>query len=146
MTEEMRQRLQQIYTEQKMAESNVHLIQQRLDLVSVYLSNYRSGLEVLQELEGRKKGEEMLMNVGGSIFVRANLADPTIVTRGIGSGVRIEQNVNDAKKALESSIENLEKQYQDMSAEYEKLLTYVSRLNAEFQDLAAKVQGQGQGE
>jgi prefoldin alpha subunit len=146
MTEEMRQRLQQIYTEQKMAESNVHLIQQRLDLVSVYLSNYRSGLEVLQELEGREKGEEMLMNVGGSIFVRANLADPTIVTRGIGSGVRIEQNVNDAKKALESSIENLEKQYQDLSAEYEKLLTYVSRLNAEFQDLAAKVQGQGQGE
>ena len=146
MTEEMRQRLQQIYTEQKMAESNVHLIQQRLDLVSVYLSNYRSGLEVLQELEGRKKGEEMLMNVGGSIFVRANLADPTIVTRGIGSGVRIEQNVNDAKKALESSIENLEKQYQDLSAEYEKLLTHVSQLNAEFQDLAAKVQGQGQGE
>jgi len=146
MTEEMKQRLQQIYTEQKMAESNVHLIQQRLDLVSVYLSNYRSGLEVLQELEGRKKGEEMLMNVGGSIFVRASLADPTIVTRGIGSGVRIEQNVNDAKKALDSSIENLEKQYQDLSAEYEKLLTYVSRLNAEFQDLAAKIQGQGQGE
>ena len=146
MTEEMRQRLQQIYTEQKMAESNVHLIQQRLDLVSVYLSNYRSGLEVLQELEGRKKGEEMLMNVGGSIFVRANLADPTIVTRGIGSGVRIEQNVNDAKKALESSIESLEKQYQDLSAEYEKLLTHVSQLNAEFQDLAAKIQGQGQGE
>ena len=146
MTEEMRQRLQQVYTEQKMAESNVHLIQQRLDLVSVYLSNYRSGLEVLQELEGRKKGEEMLMNVGGSIFVRANLADPTIVTRGIGSGVRIEQNTSDAKKALESSIENLEKQYQDLSVEYEKILTYVSRLNAEFQDLAAKIQGQGQGE
>jgi prefoldin alpha subunit len=146
MTEEMRQRLQKIYTEQKMAESNVGLIQQRLELISVYLTNYRSGLEVLQELEGRKEGEEMLMNVGGSIFVRAKLANPTIVTRGIGSGVRIEQNINDAKKALESSIESLEKQYQDLTAEYEKLATYVSRLNAEFQDLAAKIQEQGQGE
>ena len=146
MTEEMRQRLQKIYTEQKMAESNVGLIQQRLELISVYLTNYRSGLEVLQELEGRKEGEEMLMNVGGSIFVRAKLANPTIVTRGIGTGVRIEQNINDAKKALESSIESLEKQYQDLTAEYDKLATYVSRLNAEFQDLAAKIQEQGQGE
>ena len=146
MTEEMRQRLQKIYTEQKMAESNVGLIQQRLELISVYLTNYRSGLEVLQELEGRKEGEEMLMNVGGSIFVRAKLANPTIVTRGIGTGVRIEQNINDAKKALESSIESLEKQYQDLSAEYDKLATYVSRLNTEFQDLAAKIQEQGQGE
>ena len=51
-------------------------------------------------------------------------------------------NVEDAKKALEGSIESLEKQYQELSAEYEKLVTYVSRLNAEFQDLAAKIQGQ----
>ena len=142
MTEEMRQRLQQIYTEQKMAESNAELVQQRLELISVYLSNYRSGLEVLKELEGRKEDEEMLMNVGGSIFVRAKLINPSIVTRGIGSGVRIEQNVEDATKALEGSIDSLEKQYQELSAEYEKLVTYVSRLNAEFQDLAAKIQGQ----
>ncbi len=146
MTEEMRQQLQQIYVEQKMAESNVGLVQQRLELVSAYLANYRSGLEVLKELEGREQDEEMLMNVGGSIFVRAKLADSSIVTRGIGSGVRIEQSLEEAMRAVEGSISNLEKQYEDLSQEYEKLVNYISVLNIQFQELAAKIQGQGQGE
>jgi prefoldin alpha subunit len=146
MTEEMRQQLQQIYVEQKMAESNVGLVQQRLELVSAYLANYRSGLEVLKELEGREQDEEMLMNVGGSIFVKAKLVDASTVTRGIGTGVRIEQSLEEAMRAVEGSITNLEKQYEDLSQEYEKLVNYISILNIQFQELAAKIQGQGQGE
>ncbi len=144
MSEEQRQHLQQIYVEQKMAESNIGLVQQRLELVSAYLTNYRSGLEVLKELEGRTENEEMLMNVGGSIFVKARVVDPSVVIRGIGSGVRIEQGVEEAKKALEISITTLEKQYEELSKQYEKLVTNLSILNSQFQELAEKIQGQGQ--
>ena len=98
---------------------------------------------VLEEIEGRKEGEEMLMNVGGSIFVQAKLVDPSKVTRSIGSGVRIEQSIEAAKTAVQEQTTRLEKQYESMAEEYQKLVVKSSALNAQFQQLAAQVQGQG---
>ena len=99
---------------------------------------------VLEEIEGKAEGDEMLMNVGGSIFVQAKLVDPSNVTRGIGSGVRIEQSVEDAKKAVQEQISSLEKQYESNAEEYEKLVARASVLNSQFQQLANKIQSQGE--
>jgi prefoldin alpha subunit len=140
MSEEQQQLLQRIYTEQQITESNISVLQQRIEIIQAYLTNYQSGLLVLKEIEGKGKDEEMLMNVGGNIFVEAKLVNPSKVTRGIGSGVRIEQSLTDAMTALQSSIESLEKQYQSMSDEYQKLVTHASVLNSQFQQLAAKIQ------
>lgn len=141
MSEEQQQLLQRIYTEQQLTDSNITLLQQRLELLQAYLTNFRAGLMVLEEIEGRKEGEEMLMNVGGSIFVQAKLLDPSKVTRSIGSGVRIEQSIEAAKTAVLEQTTKLEKQYESMAEEYQKLVARSSVLNAQFQQLAAQVQG-----
>ncbi|MHA2153250.1 MAG: prefoldin subunit alpha [Candidatus Thorarchaeota archaeon] len=98
MAEDQQKLLQRLYTEQQMTESNIGLMQQRIEAIQVYLTNYRSGLMVLEEIEKKKEGEEMLINVGGSIFVEAKLVNPSKVTRGLGSGIRIEQSVESAKQ------------------------------------------------
>lgn len=144
MSEEQQQLLQKIYAEQQLTDSNITLLQQRLELVQAYLTNFKAGLMVLEEIEGRKEGEEMLMNVGGSIFVQAKLVDPSKVTRSIGSGIRIEQNVEAAKTAVQEQTTRLEKQYESMAEEYQKLVARSSLLNSQFQQLAAQVQGQGE--
>jgi prefoldin alpha subunit len=144
MSDEQQQLLQKIYQEQQLTESNMSVLQQRLELVQAYLNNYRAGLMVLEEIDGKEEGEEMLMNVGGSIFVQAKLVNPSNVTRGIGSGVRIEQSVEDAKKAVQEQIGDLEKQYESFADEYQKLVARASVLNSQFQQLAAKLQTQGE--
>ena len=144
MSEDKQQLLQRIYTEQQLTESNIGLLQQRLEIVQAYLNNFRAGLMVLEEIEGRKESEEMLMNVGGSIFVQAKLVDPSKVTRSIGSGVRIEQSVEDAKTAVQEQISSLEKQHESMAEEYQKLSARISVLNSQFQQLAAQLQGQSE--
>ncbi|MHA2236580.1 MAG: prefoldin subunit alpha, partial [Candidatus Thorarchaeota archaeon] len=100
MAEDQQKLLQRLYTEQQMTESNIGLMQQRIEAIQVYLTNYRSGLMVLEEIEKKKEGEEMLINVGGSIFVEAKLVNPSKVTRGLGSGIRIEQSVESAKQVV----------------------------------------------
>jgi len=140
MSEEQQQLLQRIYNEQQITESNIGVLQQRIEILQAYLTNYQSGFMVLKEIEGKKEEEEMMMNVGGNIFVEARLVNPSKVTRGIGSGVRIEQSLEEAKKAVQSSIEGLEKQYQSLSEEYQKLVARASVLSSQFQQLAAKVQ------
>ena len=81
------------------------------------------------------------MNVGGSIFVQAKIANPEKVIRGIGDGIRIEQSVGDAKAAIVEAVTNLEKQYEGLSQEYQKLHAYATQLNTQFQQLAAQIQG-----
>jgi len=143
MSNEQQQLLQRIYQEQQLTESNITLLQQRLEVVQAYMTNYRAGLMVLKEIENRNEGEEMLMNVGGSIFVQAKLVDPSNVTRSIGSGVRIEQSVSGAKAAVQEQITGLEKQYETIAEEYQKHVARAQVLNSQFQQLASQVQGQG---
>ncbi|MBY8997264.1 MAG: prefoldin subunit alpha [Candidatus Thorarchaeota archaeon] len=141
MTEDPRITLEKIYSEQQMTESNLSILQQRVEMVQVYITNYRSGLLVLEEIENRKAGEEMLMNVGGSIFVEAKLVNTDKVTRGIGNGIRIEQNVSEAKTAILKAVTSLESQYEALTQEYQRLFAHASRLNTQFQQLATLVQG-----
>ena len=141
MTEDPQIMLERMYSEQQMTEQSLTMLQQRIEMVQVYLTNYRSGQLVLEEIENRKAGEEMLMNVGGSIFVQANLVDPEKVIRGIGNGIRIEQSVTEAKAAISEAVANLEKQQEALTQEYQKLYAYATQLNSQFQQLAAQIQG-----
>jgi prefoldin alpha subunit len=141
MTEDQQKLLQRLYTEQQMTESNIGLMQQRLEAIQVYLTNYRSGLMVLEEIEKKEDGEEMLINVGGSIFVEAKLVNPTKVTRGLGSGIRIEQSVESAKQVVSEAVESLGQQYEKLAQEYQTLVQRASVLNSQFQQLAAQIQG-----
>ncbi len=140
MAEEQQKLLQKIYAEQQTTESNLGLMQQRLEAIQVYLTNYRSGFMVLEKIEKKEEGEEMLLNVGGSIFVEAKLVNPNKVTRGLGSGIRIEQSVTAAKEVVSEALESLEKQYEKLAQEYQTLLQRTSVLNTQFQQLAAQIQ------
>ena len=141
MTEEQQKMLQKIYVEQQMTESNLNLLQQRIEIIQVYITNYRAGLSVLEEIENKKDDEEMLMNIGGNIYVQAKLVNPEKVTRGLGSGVRIEQSLRDAKTAVTDAVARLEQQYETLAQDYQKLVARASVLNSQFQQLAAQIQG-----
>ncbi|MHA2026512.1 MAG: prefoldin subunit alpha [Candidatus Thorarchaeota archaeon] len=141
MSDDQQKLLQRLYTEQQMTESNIGMMQQRIEAIQVYLTNYRSGLSVLEEIEKKEEGEEMLINVGGSIFVEAKLVNPLKVTRGLGSGIRIEQSVESAKQVVSEAVESLEQQYEKLAQEYQSLVQRASVLNAQFQQLAAQIQG-----
>ena len=144
MTEDQQKLLQKLYLEQKMAESNVAVLQQRMEMIQAYLTNYRAGALVLNELENRKEGEEMLMNVGGGIFVQSHLVNPERVTRDIGSNIRIEQSVVEAKKQVEDAIASLEKQYEALANEYNKMVTLAASMSSQLQQLAAQMQNKGE--
>jgi len=141
MSEDKQKLLQKIYVEQQMTESNLSLLQQRIEIVQVYITNYRSGLMVLEEIENKKDGEEMLMNVGGNLFVQAKIVNPDKVTRGLGSGIRIEQTVEEAKTAVIEAVKSLEQQHEALTQEYQKLLARASVLDSQFQQVAAQIQG-----
>ena len=144
MTSEQENLLRKVYAEQQLASTTIERKGQQMLRVKAYLDNYRVGLLVLEELQGKKAGEEMLMNVGGEIYVHAKLVDSKKVTRHIGKDVSIEQDITEAKKSIEDIISSLEKQYDALAQEYQQLLGWSSNLGTQFQQLAAEMKKQGE--
>lgn len=143
MAEEQQNLLQKLYVEQQLTENNIKAIRQQLELTQVLLSSYQTGLNVLKELGKKEEGEEMLLNVGANVFIRANLVEPTRVTRALGSGVRIEQDREVALQGVEQAVENLGKQYDALVTELEKMMNRQSILDTQMRQLAAQIQAQG---
>jgi prefoldin alpha subunit len=142
MTEDLQQRAQKLFEEQGTLESNMDAVQQRLELVRAVLTSYRNGLAVLEEMEKRKGGEEILISIGGNVFIEAQLANLETVTRDIGSGVRIAQGLQDAKKEIEENIANFEQQYSRLAQDYQSIVMQAASVNAQIQELAAQKQAQ----
>jgi prefoldin alpha subunit len=142
MAEDLQQRAQKLFEEQGTLESNMDAVQQRLELVRAVLTSYRNGLAVLEEMEKRKGGEEMLISIGGNVFIEAQLANLETVTRDIGSGVRIAQGLQDAKKEIEENIANFEQQYSRLAQDYQSIVMQAASVNAQIQELAAQKQAQ----
>jgi len=142
MTSEQENLLRRVYAEQQIASTTIERKGQQMLRVKAYLDNYRVGLLVLEELQGKKAGEEMLMNVGGEIYVHAKLVDSKKVTRHIGKDISIEQNITEAKKSIEEIISSLEKQYDALAQEYQQILGWSSNLGTQFQQLAAEMKKQ----
>ncbi|TFF92632.1 prefoldin subunit alpha [Candidatus Thorarchaeota archaeon] len=141
MSEEQQKLLQRIYAQQQMVEQNIALYQQQLELIQTLIRSYQSGLLILEELEKKEEGEEMLMEIGGNIQVQAKLVEPSKVIRGIGKNIKIEQSTEDAKSALTEQIERFGKQHDALRQEYEKNLAQAQALSNQFDQIAAQVQG-----
>jgi prefoldin alpha subunit len=142
MTEDLQQRAQKLFEAQGTLESNMDAVQQRLELVRAVLTSYRNGLAVLEEMGKRKGGEEILTSIGGNVFIEAQLANLETVTRDIGSGVRIVQGLQDAKKEIEENIANFEQQYSRLAQDYQSIVMQAASVNAQIQELAAQKQAQ----
>ncbi len=143
MAEDQRTLLQKLYVEQQLTDSNINVLRQQIEVTQVLLGRYQTGLMVLKELEDKEDGEEMLMNVGGSVFVQAKLVNPKEVTRALGSGVRIEQTLEEATKGVEQAVESLGKQYEALVAEHEKMVNRSAILEAQMKQIAEQIQAQG---
>ncbi|MBS3793304.1 MAG: prefoldin subunit alpha [Candidatus Thorarchaeota archaeon] len=142
--QDKQEQLQQLYAQQQMAESNANALQEHIELLQAYLQEYRSGLEVLKKIEDKDAGEDMLMNIGGNIFVRARLLDAETVIREVGSGVRIEQDAQEAKASVEDSLSQLQERSGSLSAQYEKLVTQAQALNTQIRQLVAQMRQPGE--
>lgn len=138
MTEDVQARARKLLEQQGVLESNMEAIQERLELLRAWLTNYRSGLAVLGEMENKKGGEEMLISIGGNAYIQAQLVSPETVTRDIGSRVRISQGLQDAKRDLEADVANLEQQYTQLAKDYQGVATQAASVNVQLQELAQK--------
>ncbi|MFW9907471.1 MAG: prefoldin subunit alpha [Candidatus Thorarchaeota archaeon] len=131
---------QQLINEQRELEERAAELEASMGMFQDTLGSYMAGLGVIEELETKEPGEKMLINVGGAIFIEAQVTSNDRVIRGIGSGVRVEQSLDEAKKILSERIEEIKGHLTGIRQEYENTAGRAAFLANQAQQILAQAQ------
>ncbi|KAA0002648.1 MAG: prefoldin subunit alpha [Thermoplasmata archaeon] len=107
-------------------------IYQQVTIIEELLGEYRRVKSALEEISKAKKGEELLVPIGGNIFIHASLNDTSNVMAGVGGGVVTEKSINKAMTFVDKKIEELLK-------EEENLVKTSQEIRGKVEDISARL-------
>ena len=119
--------LRRLVTEMRMMEGSVDALNQRLQFLTVSISELRLAQNSLRDLKGIESGNPILVPVGGGVFMDAQLGDISKVVVGIGAGVSVER---DYEKAVEEIGERLQEMEQAQGAVQQQLGQILAQLES----------------
>ncbi len=99
-----------------------------------------STIEALNALAENKPGTTILVPLGSGSFARAELKDTEKVIVGIGSNISVEKNTADAKKVIETRVEELNSTFEKIQKTAIGVNNKLIELNSEYERLIRAIQ------
>jgi len=93
-------------------------------------------------LKKTEKDKEILLPIGGSTFINANVKNPSNVLFDIGAGVITEKKTEDAIKKIEEKIEELQKTQDKLSVIMQNIQNNSADVSAKAQKLLSESEKQ----
>ncbi|MHA1906646.1 MAG: prefoldin subunit alpha [Candidatus Thorarchaeota archaeon] len=134
--------VQQLLSEQRVLEERINELQSSINMFQETLASYRTGLAVLEELETKEVGDKILFSVGAAVYIEAQIVSKDRIIRSLGSGVRVDQSVDEAKTILSERIEQLNTSLTSLRQEYEGAINRATWLTNQMQTIYAQAQAQ----
>jgi prefoldin alpha subunit len=125
--QEKEKQLRRLVTEMRMMEGSVDALNQRLQFLTVSISELRLAQNSLRDIKGIEPRNPLLVPVGGGVFMDAQLGDISKVVVGIGADVSVEM---DYDKAVEEIGERLQEMEQAQGAVQQQLGQILAQLES----------------
>jgi prefoldin alpha subunit len=122
------QQLEELSEKHQVYKHQAESISQQINVVGMTIKDVETALITITTLKDESAGIETLVPIGFGSFVKANLINTDTIVVGIGAGVSVEKNIDDAKSFLEKRKDELTK-YQ------EQLNNTVAKLAQELQNI-----------
>jgi len=97
------------------------------------IADYNKAKMTIEQLSKTSKGEEILLPIGGSTYIKAATIDSSQVLFDIGAGIVTE-------KSLDDTIKNIDKRIEDLQKTLERLVEIMQNLQNEAADISQKAQ------
>ena len=110
------------------------------ELIQVTLEEYVRAKEALEELKGKKEGEEILVPIGANCWVRAVLGDPKKSIASIGSNLAVGQSTDDIIKRIEDQLGEIEEAKKEISSKMAEMESRAATLTQQLQQVYAEMQ------
>ena len=131
------EQLQELSGRYQQMQSQAEALSQQVNMLQITIRDVETALTTVDALKDETADKETLVPIGFGSFVNATLKNPDKIVVGIGAGVSVEKNVDDAKALLDTRKEELTK-YHD------KLNENLTKFAQELQNIQAIMQQQAQ--
>ena len=112
------------------------------ELIQVTLEEYIRAKEALEDLKGKKEGDEILVPIGANCWVHAVLGDPKKSIASIGSNLAVGQKTEEIIIRLDSQLEEIEAAKKEITAKMAEMDAKAASLTQMLQQVYAEMQGQ----
>ena len=101
--------------------------------IQAAVADYNKAKITIANLSKTSKGEEVLLPIGGSTFIKAATIDSSQVLFDVGAGIVTE-------KSSEDAIKNIDKRLGDLQKTQERLVEMMQNLQNEAAEISQKAQ------
>jgi len=108
-------------------------LEMQYNYVQNAINDYNRAKLTLQNVNKVEKNSEILLPIGGSSFIYAEIKNPKKVLFDIGSGIATEKKTNDA-------IENIDKRLEDLQKTLERISNMINQNQQEAENISNKAQ------
>lgn len=112
------------------------------ELIQVTLEEFTRAKDALNDLKGKKEGDEILVPIGANCWVHAVLGNMDKAIASIGSNLAVGQPVEEIVVRLDSQLEEIEAAKTEVSNKLTSLNAKASELTQMLQAVYAEMQGQ----
>lgn len=130
--------LQQMVRLLQSYQQTIETLEQQRQLVQASIDDRRQAIEALEELEDRDEPGSLIVPVGGSQFLYADVEETDKVLSSVGSDVVVEEPI---AKAIERSRERID----ELEEAVEQITERVDEITEEAEQLQQQVQQLYQG-
>ncbi len=137
------QQLTELAQRHQLHQYQAEALAQQISMVNATIKDVETALTTIAALKGEQPGKETLVPIGFGSFVKASLSSPDKVVVGIGAGVSVEKNTDDAKAFLEKRKDELTKYREQLNETIAKIaqeLQNIQRLVQKHQQAQQKAQ------
>ncbi len=110
------------------------MFQNQLEFINVSLNNVINTKNTVENLkEGVNENDEILVPIGGHIFVKASIRDTNKILLAVSQDVVIEKDLEGAKEYLDKLIEQHNQQIQFLVTQIQKSDQALQQISQNFQ-------------
>ncbi|WP_455392568.1 prefoldin subunit alpha [[Eubacterium] cellulosolvens] len=102
------QELQQSLMYLEYIKEQIAVLKEQYEILELAIKEHRQAIDTLKDFENLGKDNEILVPIGADSLVFAKVIDHSKVILNIGSGLAMEENLDNAIGKLNERIENIE--------------------------------------
>lgn len=127
--------LQQMVRLLQSYQETIETLEQQRQFVEASIEDRRQAIQALEELKDRDEPGNLIVPVGGSQFLYADVEETDKVLSSVGSDVVVEEPIAKAIERSEERIEELEEAVEQISDRVDEITEEAEKLQEQVQQL-----------
>ncbi|MHA1626431.1 MAG: prefoldin subunit alpha [Candidatus Asgardarchaeia archaeon] len=106
----------------RLYESQAKMISDQLNLIELKINELTNAREFIENLKNMEEEHEVLLPIGGGIYIKARLADNSKVMMDLGANVIVLDSVDKIRGIVEEDIKKLNDSKNNLESQLNKII------------------------